>query len=82
MKRLDMAKKASEETQKIIRDWQKYSKNGGDEVIQRSETIISELSESGELLRELTKRLKCVPVSKTESLITDVDNHLCLTITP
>jgi len=67
-KKLDQARKAAEATQKIVKDWQRYSKSRGDEIIERGDTILSQIAESDELLKELTANLRQVLTPVTEPL--------------
>lgn len=66
-KRLDAARRAAEETQKVIKDWQKYSKNKGDEVIDKTETIIREIDDGEDMIVELRENLKQAKASTGRS---------------
>jgi len=67
-KKLDVARKAAETTQKIVKDWQKYSKSRGDEIIDKSDTILSQIAEGDELLKELAENLRQALAPVTEPL--------------
>ena len=67
VKRLRIAREAAESAQKLVRDWQKYSKNTGDKIFDKSQNIIDELTSSQDLISDLKKRLRGSPVQTSSS---------------
>jgi len=70
--RLRIAREAAESAQKLVRDWQKYSKNTGDKIFEKSQNVIDELINNDELIAELRLKLREKPnqmVSQNAALL-------------
>lgn len=59
--RLRIAREAAESAQKLVRDWQKYSKNTGDKIFEKNQNVIDELINNDELIAELKLKLREKP---------------------